>query len=130
MDVKPSMLLRFSLHNHKFDMVPCHPDCTSDNVYGYNTVSELGGKLCYTHTATATTFRLWMLDGDMAWPEWCLRCCIDVVGDVRCISPLVAGGGQILLSVDEEFAAGAAHRKAGHSKNGCSGSLSLLLHTA
>ncbi|XP_052152566.1 putative F-box protein At3g52320 [Oryza glaberrima] len=59
----PSMLLRFSLHSHKFDMVPCHPGCSSD-VFAFNTVSELDGKLCYTHTATETTkttSRLWML---------------------------------------------------------------------
>uniref|UniRef100_A0A0E0FC23 F-box domain-containing protein n=1 Tax=Oryza meridionalis TaxID=40149 RepID=A0A0E0FC23_9ORYZ len=100
-----SMLLRFSLHNHKFDMVPCHPGCSSD-VFAFNTVSELDGKLCYTHIATErkTTSRLWMLDGgDMARPEWSMRCCIDVGDYVSCVSPLVAGGEHILLSVDEKL---------------------------
>uniref|UniRef100_A0A0E0GZU0 F-box domain-containing protein n=1 Tax=Oryza nivara TaxID=4536 RepID=A0A0E0GZU0_ORYNI len=91
----PSMLLRFSLRSHKFDLVPCHPGCSSD-VFAFNTVSELDGKLCYTHTATettTTTSRLWMLDGggDMARPEWSMRCFIDVGDYVSCVSPLVAG---------------------------------------
>jgi hypothetical protein len=46
-----------------------------------------------------------MLDGggDMARPEWSMRCCIDVGDYVSCVSPLVAGGEHILLSVDENL---------------------------
>lgn len=100
--VSPNALLRFSLRDESFDVVPCPPGADSDILVDHLTV--LDGKLCYVLVATDTAMDVWMAD-DGPRPEWSLRCRIDLpyeeIGS-DAFFPIAAGGDRMLVAVDYE----------------------------
>uniref|UniRef100_A0ACD5UWL7 Uncharacterized protein n=1 Tax=Avena sativa TaxID=4498 RepID=A0ACD5UWL7_AVESA len=103
-DHQSGVLVRFSLRDRKFDMVPCPPGFS----YHYNVehLADLDGKLCYVNNISETTLDVWQLDDDgIQQPKWSLRCRIDPLGDglgVDAFLPVWAGGGRIIVAVDYE----------------------------
>uniref|UniRef100_A0ACD5UYL0 Uncharacterized protein n=1 Tax=Avena sativa TaxID=4498 RepID=A0ACD5UYL0_AVESA len=101
-DPQSGVLVRFSLRDRKFDMVPCPPRFSYH--YGVEHLADLGGKLCYVNNISETTFDVWQLDDDgVQQPKWSLRCRIDPYDDVLGVDAFFlvwAGGGGIMVAVD------------------------------
>uniref|UniRef100_A0A0E0P877 F-box domain-containing protein n=1 Tax=Oryza rufipogon TaxID=4529 RepID=A0A0E0P877_ORYRU len=79
---EPCALLRFSLRDEAFDVVPCPPGCTA---FTYDDrLADLAGELCYVHRVRTgvATHEVWMaaaaVDDDE--PEWWLRYRVDLWG--------------------------------------------------
>ncbi|TVU13976.1 hypothetical protein EJB05_37416, partial [Eragrostis curvula] len=103
--LKPNALLRFSLRDRAFDVVPCPP---GENFrHGVDHVTELSGKLCYVRTDTVrdTAFDVWVADDDGPRPEWHLRCRVDFddygpdIGS-EILLPVAAAGHEMLIAAD------------------------------
>nr|TKW39757.1 hypothetical protein SEVIR_1G200600v2 [Setaria viridis] len=101
---RPSALLRFSLRDRAFDVVPCPPG--ADYVHGVDHLTELAGKPCYVQPATETAFDFWVADDDGGpRPEWTLRCRVDFadygpsVGS-DALSVVAAVGDEMMIAAD------------------------------
>uniref|UniRef100_A0A0E0FC26 F-box domain-containing protein n=1 Tax=Oryza meridionalis TaxID=40149 RepID=A0A0E0FC26_9ORYZ len=79
---EPCALLRFSLRDEAFDVVPCPPGCTAFTYH--DRLADLAGELCYVHRVRTgvATHEVWMaaaaVDDDE--PEWWLRYRVDLWG--------------------------------------------------
>ncbi|KAF0931933.1 hypothetical protein E2562_007117 [Oryza meyeriana var. granulata] len=93
------VILRFSLHDGKFGLVPFPPGCHRGDL------AELAGKLCFVHAANEDIFGIWQLADDGPEPAWSLRCRIDVffeeIGSYG-LFPVLSRGRKMLLAVDNE----------------------------
>ncbi|CAO1939104.1 unnamed protein product [Urochloa humidicola] len=105
-DSRPTELLRFSLRDETFTVVP-NPPCFSqspDGVIGeLDTLTELDGKLCCAHVRTSTSVDVWLADDDwLRGPEWSVAYRIEFLRPVgHSVMPLaVVDGDELLLSVD------------------------------
>lgn len=93
-------LLRFSLRDRAFDVVPCPP--RADFIHGVDHLAELGGKLCYVQASTATAFDFWVAN-DGPRPEWTLRCRVDFGDEAigsEALFPVAAAGNEVLILAD------------------------------
>ncbi|CAN6270591.1 unnamed protein product [Urochloa humidicola] len=102
---RPTELLRFSLRDETFTVVP-NPPCFSqspDGVIGdHDTLTELGGKLCCAHVRTPTSVDVWLADDDgLREPEWSVAYRIEFPRHIgHSVLPLAVDGDELLLSVD------------------------------
>ncbi|XP_062227351.1 putative F-box protein At2g02030 [Phragmites australis] len=102
-NLRPNALLRFSLRDRAFDVVPSPPG--TDFVHAVDHLTELDGKLCYVHTVTETAFDVWLAEDGPTRPKWSLRCRIDF-GDFgpsigsEALFPVAAAGNEMLVAAD------------------------------
>jgi F-box interacting protein len=103
-DLQSDVLVRFSLRERNFDVVPCPPGFAYDD--SLDRLADLDDKLCYVNNVSETTFDVWQLDDDgIQQPKWSLRCRIDPFDDglgVDALFPVWAGEGRIMVAVDYE----------------------------
>uniref|UniRef100_M8B1S5 F-box associated domain-containing protein n=1 Tax=Aegilops tauschii TaxID=37682 RepID=M8B1S5_AEGTA len=103
-DPQESVLVRYSLSNRRFDVVPSPPRfthrCEVDNL------ADLDNKLCYVNNNAEINFIVWQLDDDgTRQPQWSPRCSIKPLNEdlgVESFFPVWAGWGGIIVFVDYE----------------------------
>ncbi|KAF0892770.1 hypothetical protein E2562_017733 [Oryza meyeriana var. granulata] len=91
-------MLRFDLHDEEFTDFPPLPCMELEDPHGY--LTELGGKLFYSH-APGDTVQLWVADDGATKPApWSLLCTIKLWRPSRVIIPFSAYEGGIFINMD------------------------------
>uniref|UniRef100_A0A0E0KPR4 F-box domain-containing protein n=1 Tax=Oryza punctata TaxID=4537 RepID=A0A0E0KPR4_ORYPU len=108
----PNSLLRFAIHDGTFTVVPLPSGVTFMDV-DFDSITELGGELCYAQNTSETAYNIWtLLLADPAPEEeeeeeevdyrWSLRWRVDFQRPVDIVLPLaVAADGGSTLTVYE-----------------------------
>ncbi|GJN17882.1 hypothetical protein PR202_gb04988 [Eleusine coracana subsp. coracana] len=97
--VSLNVILRFSLHSETFTVHP-NPPCRgflSDN----DTLSDLGGKLCYVHSASPWEIAIWLAEDGPVLDWWlCRRVRLPLPRFLRVCVCASADPDKIFLSID------------------------------
>lgn len=100
----PNCLVRFAMNDGTFTIVPL-PQCVTFMDVDFDSISELGGELCYTQRTSGTAYNIWTLqlpgDEEEEGHRWSLRWRVDFRRRVGVVLPLAVSDDGGTLTVYE-----------------------------